>query len=73
MELESYLEHATPETHIVLTDLTKAFGKANREILWTTLYKKGIPLDMITHIRRGGKQHYCPKQREDTGNRRQTM
>ena len=34
-------------------DLTKAFDKVNRTILWTTLYKKGLPIDMITHIRRG--------------------
>ena len=34
-------------------DLTKAFGEVNRTILRTALYKKGIPVEMITHIRRG--------------------
>ena len=34
-------------------DLSKAFGAINRTLLWTTLYKKGIPEEMIKHIRRG--------------------
>ena len=32
--------------------LSKAFGKVNRTILWTTLYKKGPPIQTIQHIRR---------------------
>ena len=36
-------------------DLTKAFGKVNRTLLWTTLYKKGLPIEMINRIRRGHK------------------
>ena len=38
---------------IVLVDLSKAFDTINRTLLWTTLYKKGIPEEMIKHIRRG--------------------
>ena len=34
-------------------DLSKAFGAINRAQLWTTLYKKGIPLETIVHIRKG--------------------
>ena len=33
--------------------LSKAFGTINRTLLWTTLYKKGLPEEMIRHIRRG--------------------
>ena len=53
IKLESYLEKETKNTHIILTGLTKAFGKVNRTLLWTTLYKKGLPWEMITHIRSG--------------------
>ena len=55
MELEAHLTQATPETHIVLMDLAKAFGKVNRKLLRATLYKKELPIEMITHIRRGHK------------------
>ena len=55
MKLEAHLTKTTPETHIVLTGLTKAFEKVNRTLLWTTLYKKEIPIEMITRIRRGNK------------------
>jgi len=34
-------------------DLSKAFDKVNRAILWATLYKKGPPIQTIQHIRRG--------------------
>ena len=34
-------------------DPPKAFGAINRTLLWTTLYKKGIPEETIRHIRRG--------------------
>merc|ERR1712105_7076 len=53
IKIEAYIAKSTQNTQIVLMDLTKAFGKVNRTILWTTLYKKGLPIDMITHIRRG--------------------
>ena len=32
--------------------LSKASGAINRTLLWTALYKKGIPEGMIKHIRR---------------------
>ena len=34
-------------------DLPKAFGAIYRTLLWATLYKKGIPGEMIKRIRRG--------------------
>ena len=34
-------------------DLSKAFATINRTLLWATLYKKGLPEEMINHIRRG--------------------
>jgi len=52
-KIESHLTQATPDTQLLLMGLTKAFDKVNRTIMWTTLYKKGIPIEMITHIRRG--------------------
>ena len=36
-------------------DLTKAFGCVNRKILWTTLYKAGLPIQLIKHIRQGNQ------------------
>ena len=50
--IESYLAQSTPETHL-LTGLTKAFGKVNRTILWTAVYKKALPIGLIANIRRG--------------------
>ena len=40
-------------THILLMDLSKAFDTVNRPLMWTTLYRKGIPIDMIKQIWRG--------------------
>ena len=34
-------------------DLSKAFDTVNRTILWTSLYKAGLPIQTILHIRRG--------------------
>ena len=33
--------------------LSEAFDTVNRTLLWKTLYKKGLPEEMIRHIRRG--------------------
>ena len=42
----------TDETkHIILIDLSKAFGSVNRELFWEILYRKGIPAQLITRIR----------------------
>ena len=34
-------------------DLAKALGAINRTLLWATLYKKGVPEEMIRQIRGG--------------------
>ena len=36
-------------------DIWKDFDTINRTPLWETLYKKGLPIDTILHIRRGRK------------------
>ena len=70
VKLEAHLTNATPETHIVLMGLAKAFGEVNRTLLRTTLYKKGSPIEMITHIRRGHKNTIlAPKLRNKYGKR----
>ena len=53
IKLEQYLIHGTEGFHILLMDMSKAFDTINRTQLRTVLYKKGIPVEMITHIRRG--------------------
>jgi len=53
IKLGSYLAAATKDAQIVLMDLAKAFGKVNRARLWTTLYKNGLPMEMIQRVRRG--------------------
>jgi len=55
MKIEDYLENLTPNSNILLMDITKAFDAINRTMLWTTLYKKGLPVEMINHIHRGRK------------------
>ena len=48
--------------------LSKAFDTINRTLLWTTLYKKGIPGEMIRHIRRGHTgTRLAPKYKEKYG------
>ena len=37
----------------LLMDLSEAFGTINRAKLWTTLYKNGLPLEMIITVRQG--------------------
>merc|ERR1711915_428837 len=39
-----------PEMSITLMDLTKAFGKTNRTLLYTKLIEKGIPVELIRII-----------------------
>ena len=54
----------------------KAFDTINRTQLWTSLYKKGLPLDFITHVRGGGpKTHTTPRKiaNGDMENRIRTM
>ena len=52
-KVEEYINKATPDSHIILMDLSKAFDTINRPLLWTALYKKGIPIEMIKQIWRG--------------------
>lgn len=50
-------------------DLSKAFDAINRTILWTKLYKKGIPEEMIRRIRRGHQgTTLAPKYKGKYGN-----
>ena len=38
---------------LILIDLSKAFDRINRKVLWTTLYESGIPINFINNIRAG--------------------
>jgi len=51
IKAESYVEKATPETHLLM-DITKAFGKVNRTILWGTLYKRATEKHDNAHKKR---------------------
>jgi hypothetical protein len=53
IKVDQYIKHAGNNAKILLMGLSKAFDTINRTLLWTTLYKKGIPEEMIKHIRRG--------------------
>ena len=53
MKVEQYLTTKNNATNILLMDLSKAFDTVNRTILWTSLYKAGLPIQLILHIRRG--------------------
>ena len=47
---------------LILIDLSKAFDSIDRNILWTILYKKGLPWDMIKQIKSGHMgNRLCPK------------
>jgi len=52
-KIEQYIEQGAGKQNVLLTDLSKAFGAVNRTILWNTLYKQGVPVQAILHIRRG--------------------
>ena len=53
MKAEKYIEQEDKKGKVPVMDLSKAFGTINRTLLWATLYKKGLPEQMIRHIRRG--------------------
>ena len=38
---------------LILIDLTKAFDRINRTVLWTTTYESGLPIRFINDIRNG--------------------
>ena len=53
VKVEKYIENASRDAKILLMDLSKAVDTINRTLLRTTLYKKGIPIEMTNHIRQG--------------------
>ena len=53
LKIEQYIREGTKGAQILLMGLSKAFGAINRTKLWTTLYKKGLPLETISNIRKG--------------------
>jgi len=53
IKIEHAIQTVPGNTTIVLMDLSKAFGRVNRQTLWAALYKAGLPLIMIDHIRQG--------------------
>jgi len=55
-KLEEYIRESKKGSQILTMDLSKAFDAINRTLLWTALYKKGIPLENTTQIRQGHKQ-----------------
>ena len=64
IKVEQYVGQAGNKEKVLLMDLPEAFGTINRTLLWTTLYKNGVPGEMIRHISRGhrGARH-APKYR----------
>ena len=53
IKVEQYIANSNHGAEILLMGLTKECDAINRTPLWTTLYKIGIPIDMIKHIRQG--------------------
>ena len=53
MKIEHAINTTPNTTAITLMGLTKAFVCVNRKMLWATLYKLGLPIQMITHIKNG--------------------
>ena len=73
VKLEDRLNKATPETHIALMGIAKSFDKLNKTLLWATLYKKGLPIEMITHPERTQKTlPYHPNSKINTVSRQRT-
>jgi len=52
-KIEHFIQESDKGPQILLMGPSKAFDTINRTQLWTTLYKKGLPLEMITMIRQG--------------------
>ena len=53
IKFEHEIKTGTSNLTLVLMDLSKAFDCANRTLLWNAIYKKGLPIPMIQHIRQG--------------------
>ena len=56
MKIEQFIDQGEAKQNVLLMDLTKAFDAVNRTILWNTLYKQGVPIQTILHIRRGSNR-----------------
>ena len=56
--------------HIIMLDISQAFGSVNREIRWAIVYKKGIPRQLIQRIRMGHENTKIrPKPKGNLGKR----
>ena len=53
IRIEHAIQTGPNNLEIAIMDLAKAFGCVNRRLLWATLYKKGIPITTINHIKQG--------------------
>merc|ERR1711915_913281 len=74
--LRNITGHQNVDMSITPMDLTKAFDKTNRKLLYTTLIKKGLPIELIrliikthsnTFIRAREKNKLSNKQETNTG------
>jgi len=67
-KIEQYVQEGTKDSQILRMDLSEAFDTINRTQLWTSLYKKGLPLENITQIRQGHqKTNLCAKHKGQYG------
>ena len=48
--IKEIIGYKYPEMSITLMDLTKAFGKTNRKLMYTKLIEKGLPIELIRLI-----------------------
>jgi len=53
IKLEQAISTGPNTTAITLMDLSKAFDCVDRKLLWGTMYKIGIPIKMMLHIKEG--------------------
>ena len=64
IKVEQYIEQADNKEKVLLMGQSKAFDTINRKLLWTTLYKKGLPGETIRRIRGGHRaKRLSPKYR----------
>ena len=52
-KIQDFLDTKSKEGLLVLLDLSKAFDTINRKLLWTALYRKGLPVQLIQTLRKG--------------------
>jgi len=57
LRVEERMDKTTQDEHVLIMGLTKALDAINRTMLWATLYRKGITVGQILHIRRGRPEH----------------